>query len=1013
MNTLVKTETHLQALDEAILLANDIVDRNYLMRLPEQEIQPFDSMEDIFTVQKNIRIMKILTLVYEQEEDITDKLTTLFNGISHMNGSLSLLINSDGQQVDLYMAVRTNQAQQEVYPLHDLFQKSFESQFQGSVLKVVSNTKTHELFDAILHRNSDLPSIVSVCGIPSKKSLQQAQGIDRLIESMQGERFSAVIIGTALSSSEIALLRQNYASLYTELSPLRQSTRTYGTAESQAVTEGMTKGVTESATSTISHSTSQSTSASITTTEGVTHTGSVSANLGFRIKDNVHVGVGGGYSKSSSSSESKGMSESKTSGMSSSTGKSTGQSMSRSVSIAATASSSETMQLTFENKTVSEMLKKLDAQLERVSDAEDYGMWEFSAYFIAENPKVAQIAGQTYRSVIRGENSSIEQGALLQWNEEQIPEMTRYLSSLCHPMFHFEATNQQQLLVKPTSLIHGEEITLALHLPQKSLNTVPVLRMAEFGRSVQYIFGDGTGRKIELGKLQHFGKVESQEVHLNVDQLVSHTFISGSTGSGKSNTMYQIMNGLRQHHIKTLVIEPAKGEYRHVYGHLPDVRVFGTNQTQGQLLQINPFIFPAGIHIQEHIDRLVEIMSACWPLYAAMPNILKQSVSETYERIGWILSTSTFIGSTPSYPTFRDLLHTLPSVIASYGFSKEVEDNYKGSLVARVESMTNGIVGPLFNHTPIQDEDLFDHNAIIDLSRIGSLETKSLIMGIVFLKLHEYRMVQADEMNTPLRHVTILEEAHHLLKNVSNTGESTIQQKSVEMMTNAIAEMRSYGQGFIIVDQSPSAVDPAAIKNTNTKIIMRLPDVEDRQRLGKSIGLNEEQIHEISKLRPGSAIVHQSTWLNPVVVKVNHHVSDGRQILINQVEESSPHDVLCHLIIDQPKKIPSMEAYRLLEYIQQISLEEEDRAYLRKMVEQLYEGRTPNLFSRFFVGIRARIVFHLIDGALIMKYCAFSKNSNDYQKRFNQALKHFAGNHIENVEELKRLILHHWKGMRR
>ena len=166
MNTLMKTEENLQALDEAILLANDIVDRNYLMRLPEQEIQSFDQMQEMFTAHKNIRIMKIMTLVYEQEKDITDKLTTLFNGISHMNGSLSLLVNSDGERVDLYMAVRTKHANQEVYPLHDLFQKSFESQFQGSVLNTVSNSKTTELLDSILHRRSDLPSIVSVCGVP-------------------------------------------------------------------------------------------------------------------------------------------------------------------------------------------------------------------------------------------------------------------------------------------------------------------------------------------------------------------------------------------------------------------------------------------------------------------------------------------------------------------------------------------------------------------------------------------------------------------------------------------------------------------------------------------------------------------------------------------------------------------------------------------------------------------------------------------------------------------------------
>ncbi len=1009
MNTLTKSQDHVHALNQAILLANDIVDRNYLMRLPEQEIQPYEFMGEGFTVQKNIRIMKVMTLVYEQDEDITDKLTTLFNGISHMNGTLSLLIDSNGQQVDLYMAVRTNEATQEIYPLHDLFQKSFESQFQGSVLKVVSNSKTSELFDSILHRNSDLPSIVSVCGIPSKKSLQQAQGIDRLIESMQGERFSAVIIGSALSTSDVASLRQNYASLYTELSPLRQSTRTFGTAESAAVTEGLTEGVTKSATSTISHSKSQSTSTSTTKTTGVSRSKSVQVSGMMNIK-RVTAQVGGGYAKSESTSESISTSESKSFGETTSDGESTGESINYSKSVAATTTMNESMQLTFENKTVSEMMKKLDIQLERVSDAEDYGMWEFSAYFIAENPKVAQIAGQTYRSVIRGENSSIEQGALLQWNEEQIPHMTNYLSNLCHPIIELETANQR-LHVKPTSLIHGEEITLALHLPQKSLNTLPIVRMAEFGRSVQYIFGDASGRKIELGKLQHFGKVEDQQVHLNVEQLSSHTFISGSTGSGKSNTMYQIIDGLRQHQVKTLVIEPAKGEYRHVYGHLNDVSVFGTNLSQGKLLRINPFMFPKGVHILEHLDRLVEIMSACWPLYAAMPNILKQAIGETYERVGWLLDSSTHIEDDPIYPTFHDLLETLPIVIASYGFSKEVEDNYKGSLVARIESMVNGIVGPLFSGSSVPDQDLFDQNVIIDLSRIGSLETKSIIMGIVFLKLHEYRMSQATTMNNPLNHITILEEAHHLLKNVSSSGESTIQQKSVEMMTNAIAEMRSYGQGFIIVDQSPSAVDPAAIKNTNTKIIMRLPDTDDRQRLGKSIGLNEEQIQEISKLRPGSAIVHQSTWLNPVMVKVNLASTSKHLLRLPVPEETKLSEVLCHLLVDQPLRAPSLKEEHLLEYIQNLTVEEEDRLHLNNMINQIYNNRKPILFSRLFVGIRARIVFHLIGGVFIFKYCSFAKDSKDFKRRFEQAIEHFAGVHIKDKHELERLMLYHQKGM--
>lgn len=117
--------------------------------------------------------------------------------------------------------------------------------------------------------------------------------------------------------------------------------------------------------------------------------------------------------------------------------------------------------------------------------------------------------------------------------------------------------------------------------------------------------------------------------------------------------------------------------------------------------------------------------------------------------------------------------------------------------------------------------DLFDNNAIIDISRVGSIETKSLIMGLVVMKLQEYRMSNANGMNSPLKHVTVLEEAHNLLKKTSteqSADSSNMVGKSVEMLTNAIAEIRTYGEGFVIVDQAPNLLDTAAIRNTNTKL---------------------------------------------------------------------------------------------------------------------------------------------------------------------------------------------------
>src|SRR5699024_1845016 len=147
----------------------------------------------------------------------------------------------------------------------------------------------------------------------------------------------------------------------------------------------------------------------------------------------------------------------------------------------------------------------------------------------------------------------------------------------------------------------------------------------------------------------------------------------------------------------------------------------------------------------------------------------------------------------------------------------------------RLESLCKGIFAEIFSGADLGDAALFNQNVIIDLSRVGSMETKAMVMGLLIIRLREYRGDSA--MNFPLRHVTVLEEAHNLLKQTSgaqNADSSNLVGKSVEMIANCIAEMRSYGDGFMIADQSPGLLDAAVLRNTNTKIMLRLPEGSDR-----------------------------------------------------------------------------------------------------------------------------------------------------------------------------------------
>ena len=531
-----------------------------------------------------------------------------------------------------------------------------------------------------------------------------------------------------------------------------------------------------------------------------------------------------------------------------------------------------TQQIEVCNKAVEELLTRIDEQIKRTKESEDYGCYSCAAYFLSSRPSKALLAANTYRSLMIGEGSSVESGAVNLWQDRaSVTAMREYLKRFTHPVFARQLWENEadSLFYTAGTLVSGRELPMHLGLPTRSVHGLPIIEHAEFGRNVpDEAMPDED--KMNLGKIYHMGKEEAAGLLLNRQAMASHTFITGSTGTGKSNAVYHLLDEITKNGQTTfLVVEPAKGEYKNVFGNCTDVQVFGTNPRETPLLRMNPFAFPENIHILEHIDRLVEIFNACWPMYAAMPAVLKDAIERSYQKVGWDLRNSE--SEKGIFPTFFDLLDILPGVIEESHYSKDTQSDYVGALCTRVKSLTNGIYGSvLCAEDALTDEALFDRNVIVDLSRVGSMETKSLLMGILVMKLQEYRMCSSG-MNSRLRHVTVLEEAHNLLRKTSaeqSQEGANLQGKSVEMLANAIAEMRTYGEGFIIADQAPGLLDMSVIRNTNTKIILRLPDEEDRKLVGKSAALKEAQIDELSKLPLGVAAVYQNEWPEAVLCKI-------------------------------------------------------------------------------------------------------------------------------------------------
>lgn len=944
------------------------LDKEYFSRLDrDYYVLPYDeyyNSEDlgkgkripINSYLSNVRALKIGRIVYDQNESFTDCFENAISIFSNTGNTIAFVLNRFKSRTDVYAVVRNDgQGKNEESKENiDLLKASLQGNFSGSSLSVISekhdgyDTKALFVCDSdiitykdalkkydeemdklaadvtlteaeedLLRKEVEAPldgmfgeridSIAAICNIPSAKSKEYlSQNLEKLFNSIVPESdddwYSVIIFAESYTPDRIHLLREGLEELASDIFPFQQHQFQMG--ENNAETQGEMQSLSQT----------DSTSESITKTHSVNigingsrfASNSIGASLGIPgIGLNVGHTSGGsaggsaGYGYSWGKTNTKAHADTKTS--------STNHSI--------TLGTSESTTYSYKSYTVQGIISRLEQTLDRVKKGEAIGYWKYATYVCARSSRVSRNVASYICALTQGEDSYSEPSIIKEWHKESangstaFDEIKKYIMNFSHPVF---VNNIDKTVVNFSANINTYELANAISLPQHSIPGIPVTQGVSFGREPHSLVM--ISQDIELGHAYHMYQTDmNRNICLGMQELTKHTFITGSTGSGKSNAIYTLLSELKKKKIPFLVVEPAKGEYKDIFGKDNEINIFGTNAKITSLLKINPFSFPDDIHVLEHLDRLIEIFNVCWPMYAAMPAILKDAVERSYKNIGWNVEKSVNIHGR-IFPSFSDVLDEIQNVLDESAYSEENKSDYIGSLCTRVRSLTTGINGLLFTQDGINPEILFDKNTIVDLSRVGSSETKALIMGILVLKLQEYRQHQ-DNHNADLNHVTVLEEAHNILKRTATEQSmegTNLAGKSVEMISNAIAEMRTYGEGFIIADQAPQLLDKSVIRNTNTKIILRLPDAEDRQVVGKSVGLTEEQIEEISRLRRGVAVVSQSDWLNPVLCDINEYIIQDKKYRYKKPQEVTTSNETRQYLLDL---IAKNELYRCTERV--------------------------------------------------------------------------------------------------
>src|SRR6266536_1681631 len=397
---------------------------------------------------------------------------------------------------------------------------------------------------------------------------------------------------------------------------------------------------------------------------------------------------------------------------------------------------------------------------------------------------------------------------------------------------------------------------------------------------------------ITVGEILDRNRRPAGSLTLPLDSLNRHVFVSGATGSGKSQTVRALLEAATAAGIPWLVVEPAKAEYRLMAARLAGTGGPGSGgAAMARVVRIRPGesdAIAAGLNplepaadgagrrfpLQTHADLVKALFIATFRSDEPFPQVLSAALTRVYEEAGWDLALGETVAAdaNPGYPSLTDLQRAAIRVVREIGYSQRITDDVLGFIKVRLSSLRLGTTGRFLEGGHQLDFGaLLDGNAVLEIEDVGDDSDKAFLMGAVLIRLAEHlRMENRAHGSRPggLRHLTVVEEAHRLLRRQETGAPAGAAAHAVEMFAGLLAEIRAYGEGLIIAEQIPDRLVPDVIKNTAVKITHRLPAADDREAVGATMNMTQAQNRFLVTLNPGEAAVFTDGMDFPLLTRM-------------------------------------------------------------------------------------------------------------------------------------------------
>ncbi|MGW4043144.1 ATP-binding protein [Streptomyces sp. NPDC004721] len=515
----------------------------------------------------------------------------------------------------------------------------------------------------------------------------------------------------------------------------------------------------------------------------------------------------------------------------------------------------------------------LARQLHRLTEGLGTGAWRTAVYLLSDGDGFAETSS-LWRGVFSGQDSLPEPVRV--WERDNVPGLAAAWA-MPDLVDNHPAPGLYQRPFEHQTLLTSSQLATYVRFPETETHGFGISEIPNFDTVPPTNGADA----LMLGSVVERAAVTPTGYGICPAKLTRHAFVTGVTGSGKTNTVFHLLRQAGALAVPFLVLEPAKTEYRALLRDPrlgPVLRVLTLGNENVSPFRLNPFEVPEGIPVAVHLDLLRSVFNASFGMWTPLPQILEMSLHGIYTDRGWDITTGgnrrldATADRADAFPTLSDLVRKVEEIVPRLGYEDKVTGDMRAALCTRLNSLRTGGKGRMLDtrHSlPISS--LLGQSTVLELEGMGDDDDKAFMMGLLMIRLAEQRRTQGD--TEELRHLLIVEEAHRLLADTGSAAarseaEADVKGKAVETFTSLLSEIRAYGQGVVVVDQIPTKVARDVLKNTNLKVAHRIVAGDDRQVLGDAMVMTARQDVAMASLPAGRAAVFTDGEDAPLLVQV-------------------------------------------------------------------------------------------------------------------------------------------------